>query len=41
MRERLEALGGALTVSSEASGTCLETRTPLAGAVAQELEVGA
>jgi two-component system NarL family sensor kinase len=41
MRERLEALGGALTINSGASGTCLEARTPLAGAIAQEMEVGA
>ena len=41
MRERVEALGGALTISSGASGTCLEARTPLAGAIAQEVEVGA
>lgn len=36
MRERLEALGGALTISSEATGTCLAARAPLAGAVALE-----
>jgi NarL family two-component system sensor histidine kinase LiaS len=42
MRERVEAIGGALTISSEATGTRLEARAPLAGAVAQEeLEVGA
>jgi NarL family two-component system sensor histidine kinase LiaS len=42
MRERLEALGGALTISSGAAGTCLAARTPLADASAQrELEVGA
>jgi signal transduction histidine kinase len=41
MRERVEALGGALTISSGASGTCLEARTPLAGAIAQEVEVDA
>jgi two-component system, NarL family, sensor histidine kinase LiaS len=39
MRERVEALGGALTISSGASGTCLEARAPLAGVVAEgELE---
>jgi NarL family two-component system sensor histidine kinase LiaS len=41
MRERVEALGGALTISSGASGTSLEARTPLASAIAQEMEVGA
>jgi NarL family two-component system sensor histidine kinase LiaS len=41
MRERVEALSGALTISSGARGTSLEARTPLAGAIAQEAEVGA
>ena len=41
MRERIEALGGALTISSGASGTCLEARAPLAGGIAQEVEVSA
>jgi two-component system, NarL family, sensor histidine kinase LiaS len=36
MRERVEAFGGALTISSGASGTCLEARAPLADAVTQE-----
>jgi signal transduction histidine kinase len=41
MRERVEALGGRLNISSGANGTCLEARAPLAGAIAQEVEVGA
>jgi signal transduction histidine kinase len=41
MRERVEALGGALTISSGASGTRLEARAPLAGAIALEVETGA
>jgi NarL family two-component system sensor histidine kinase LiaS len=41
MRERVEALGGALTISSGASRTRLEARTPLAGSIAQEVEVSA
>jgi signal transduction histidine kinase len=41
MRERVEALGGALTIDSGASGTWLEARTPLAGASTQEGEVDA
>jgi signal transduction histidine kinase len=40
MRERVEALSGALTISSGASGTCLVARTPLAGAFAHEVEEG-
>jgi NarL family two-component system sensor histidine kinase LiaS len=41
MRERIEALGGALTISSGTSGTCLEARTPLAGGIAPEVGVNA
>ncbi|HEY7094397.1 MAG TPA: sensor histidine kinase [Ktedonobacterales bacterium] len=41
MRERIEALGGALTISSGASRTCLEARAPLAGDIAQQVEAGA
>ena len=42
MRERVEALGGALTISSGASGTCVEARAPLAGVpTREELEVSA
>jgi signal transduction histidine kinase len=39
MCERVEGLRGALTISSGTSGTCLEARAPLAGAIAQEVEV--
>jgi NarL family two-component system sensor histidine kinase LiaS len=41
MRERVEALGGALSICSGASGTGLEARTPLAGLIAQEVRVSA
>jgi signal transduction histidine kinase len=36
MRERVEALGGALTITSGASRTCVEARAPLAGVPARE-----
>jgi signal transduction histidine kinase len=42
MRERVEALGGALAISNEVSGTRLEARAPLAGVPArEELEASA